>query len=101
MSKKTKIGILSKKKIFFGLSLVPFVFIGAAALADSFAGPSAAPPNGNAFVPINTSSSTQTKDGDLGVLGNVSVGGNFIANGFSYFKNKVGINIDTTANPTH
>jgi len=67
-------------------------------LAD-WAAPTSAPPDDNLGQPIDTSASTQTKDGDLGVLGDLSIDTNTLV--VDSDEDQVGIGIDNPGAKLH
>ncbi len=58
----------------FGILLSLFLLLLAASFVQAWVGPTQAPPGGNVASPINTSATSQTKFGNLQVLGKLGVG---------------------------
>ena len=74
-----------KKYAFDGLKIVVLgALLSVGVSYASWLGPTQAPPGGNAFAPINTTSSGQTKGGSLGL-------GGLIVGGTSFFADKVAV----------
>ncbi|KKU11185.1 MAG: Tail Collar domain protein [Parcubacteria group bacterium GW2011_GWF1_45_5] len=87
--KKGESGISDKiQSIFLGIivSVCTFVIVG---LALAWSNPSVNPPGGNVLVPINVGASTQTKSGDLIVLGTTTLSRATISSALSFQENIV------------
>ncbi|KKU11121.1 MAG: hypothetical protein UX15_C0015G0008 [Parcubacteria group bacterium GW2011_GWA1_45_7] len=87
--KKGESGISDKiQSIFLGIivSVCTFVIVG---LALAWSNPSVNPPGGNVLVPINVGASTQTKSGDLIVLGTTTLSRATISSALSFQENTI------------